>query len=438
MISLTTYKSKRRLVQVISTIAIVVLPFFNIMRLDVPTLRFYFLNSVLWVDEFYLLFLVIMLILWVVVIFSMLYGRVWCGWMCPQTVLNEMYAWFAKKVKRKLKVPKTGGGRWRRVAALSLVASATAAVSLIIGFNLVAYFVDPYRMMQEAAAFSLGPVTTGMIIGIAVFMFVDVMFWREKFCTKACPYGMLQAVFTDAKTQIVRYQTERTGECIECKACVRDCMMGIDIRTSPYQTECIHCGDCVDSCTTIFARLKQPLPTLIAFSWGEKESPKATWYQKLGFVDAKRWAILGITTAYAVVLAVVIQLRQPLSLTASGDRSTLYHVAEDGRIYNEYALKISNRSMEGGWFAVSCAGETTAGERCAIAMEQNPVFLHAREVKSMKMSIYSGGIHFRPGPNRIELTAINKDDASVSATTEAVFFMPEPKLGSTAHGKESL
>ena len=414
--------------QTISTILIVVLPFFNIMRLDVPTLRFYFFNSVLWVDEFYLLFLVTMLILWVVVIFAMLYGRVWCGWMCPQTVVDELYYWFQKKANRWLKVPKSGGKQWRRVAAYSIVAFAAAIISLIIGFNLVAYFVDPYRMIQEAAAFSLGTITTGIIVGIAIFMFVDVMFWREKFCTKTCPYGMLQAVFTDSKTQIVRYQTERNTECIECKACVRDCMMGIDIRTSPYQTECIHCGDCVDSCTTILSRLKKPLPTLISFSWGEKEAPKVTWYQKLGFVDAKRWAILGLTAAYAVVLVTVIQLRQPLSLTAAGDRSTLYHVADDGRIYNEYALKISNRSMNDGRFTVECAGHLHQGSDCTIALTENPIFLQSREVKSLRMSIYTNGKQFRPGPNLIELTAVNKANNNVHATTEIVFFMPEAKL----------
>ncbi len=446
MFSINTYRSQRRIVQVISTILIVVLPFFNIMRLDVPTLRFYFFNTVLWVDEFYLLFLVIMLVLWIIVIFAMLYGRVWCGWMCPQTVVDELYYWFEKKVKRWLKVPKTGGQQWRRIAATALVATAAAVISLVIGFNLVAYFVDPYRMVQEMATLTLGPITTGIGVGIAIFMFVDIMFWREKFCTKTCPYGMLQAVFTDSKTQIVRYQTERNDECIECNACVRDCMMGIDIRTSPYQTECIHCGDCVDSCTTILSRLKKPLPTLISFSWGlrprrgEKEVPKNTWYEKLGFVDAKRWIILALTAVYAVILVAVIQVRQPLSLTASGDRSTLYHVADDGRIFNEYSLKISNRSMHDGWFRIACDGDHLLDDQCAIHLEKNPIFLQSREVKTLKMSIYTKGERFHPGPNKIELRAINRDDTDIHAKTEIVFFMPEPKLSTTQNdsSKERL
>jgi cytochrome c oxidase accessory protein FixG len=425
---LATHKSKRRLVQVLSTILIVVLPFLNILRMDIPTLRFYFLNTTLWLDEFYLIFLVAMLMLWVIVIFSMLYGRVWCGWMCPQTVLNELYSWFKKIVNRRLGVPRTGGSPLKRGASIVILSLATAAISLVIGFNLVAYFVDPYRMLQEIAAFSMGPVTTGCIVGIAALMFVDVMFWREKFCTKSCPYAMLQVVITDSKTQIVRYQTERNEECIDCKACVRDCMMGIDIRTSPYQTECIHCGDCVDSCAAILSRLKKPLPTLITFSWGEKEMAKRAWYEKLGFVDVKRWIVLGITAVYAIVLVAIIQMRQPLSITASGDRSTLYHLTADSLVYNEYKVRVSNRSVVDGWFRIECAGERTTSAACSLALPQNPVFLRSREAKDMRMALFTRGEHFHPGPNRIQLTAVNTADAGMHTQADIVFFMPEPTL----------
>lgn len=432
LLETTNYKSKRRVVQTISTIIVVVLPFLNILRLDIPTLRFYFFTTILWVDEFYILFLVIMLILWVIVIFSMLYGRVWCGWMCPQTVLNELHNWFTKKSRRWFKAPpahvNTTKGRLRRGAAYGVVAGAAALISLFIGFNLVAYFVDPYRMLQDIATTSLGVVTAWSIIIISAVMFVDMMFWREKFCTKACPYAMLQSVLTDANTQIVRYHTERHDECIECKACVRDCIMGIDIRTSPYQTECIHCGDCVDSCSTVLSKLKTPLPTLITFSWGERMKSNAAWYYKLGFVDAKRWIIVGFTAVYLAVLVGVIHIRQPLSLSASGDRSTLFQVAADGRIYNEYALKITNRDLNDGWFTIGCQPTQSQSPDCTIRLAESPVFVRSREVKVLKMSIYTRGQQFKPGPNRIELVATNTERNEIRTKTEIVFFMPEPEL----------
>jgi polyferredoxin len=350
--------------------------------------------------------------------------------MCPQTVLDELYYWFDRKTRAWLRLPKAGKSgpgpvSGRGLAQRALVVAGSSALSLFVGFNLVAYFVDPYRMIAEAASLTLGPVTTACILVTAAIVLADILFWRERFCTKACPYGMLQAVITDPKTQIVRYQTERGEECIECGACVRDCMMGIDIRTSPYQTECIHCGDCVDSCARILGRLKEPLPTLITFSWGEKEAPKTTWYQKLGFVDAKRWAVLGLTAAYAVVLVFVIQGRQPLSITASGDRSTLYYVAEDGRIFNEYTVKISNRSMDGGWFTIRCESPQPGGDGCALNVDENPVHLDSREVRMLKMRIYTNGASMNAGPNRLRLVATDDGNAEINTSTEIVFFMPE-------------
>lgn len=419
MLALTTYRAKRRALQAASTAAIIALPFLNILRLDIPTLRFYFFSSVLWVDEFYLLFLAMMLVLWVIIAFSMMYGRVWCGWMCPQTVINELIHGLEKRVRRRLRLPAKGGPRGRRAAAFAVVSLVVLGVALLMGFNLVSYFVDPYRTIHEIATASLGTVTTWSIVITAAVIFVDAMFWREKFCTKACPYGMMQAVVTDSKTQLVRYQTERAEECIECKACVRDCMMGIDIRVSPHQTECIHCGDCIDSCTRILGRLDTP--TLISFAWGT-EAKQNTWWQKLGLLDAKRWIVAGVTIAFALVLAVAVNARQPIGLTASGDRSTLYRPIDNGRIANDYVVKIANRSLEDDVFQLACPG---APADYALVIEQNPVPLLSREVRVLHVSITTTGATLHPGPNQFMLEAVSMHNSASRIATPVVFFMPE-------------
>lgn len=422
MLSLTTYRSKRRIIQVVSTIVIILLPFLSVLRLDIPTLRIYFLNSVLWIDEFYLLFLVIMLILWIIIIFSMLYGRVWCGWMCPQTVLNELERWFEKWIKRRLRIPTKGGSWFQRAVTYFILTISIGLVSLSIGFNLVAYFADPYRMLFEIARGTLGTVEAGFIIGVAILVWIDIIFWREKFCIKACPYGMMQIAITDLHTQIVRYQTERNDECINCKACIRDCMMKIDIRTSPYQTECIHCGDCVDSCVRILSRLNKP--TLIAFSWGEKNKQNR-WYEKLGFVDAKRWIVLCLTVVYAVGLMTVIELRQPVSITASGDRFTLYRIGSEDRIYNDYAVKISNRCLDEAVFNLAVTSEDVQTNDFKLHTIENPLSLKSNQAQTLKISISTDGRNLHPGPNRLYLTATNLIDKKVKTETEIVFFMPE-------------
>jgi len=418
---MSTYNAKRRWVQALSTVAILVLPFCNVLRLDVPTLRFYFLTTVLWVDEFYLLFLVCMLLLFVVVAFSMVYGRVWCGWMCPQTVLSELIHGIERAVRRKLGLPKSGGKPARRLLALGISAAAAALLSLLVSFNLIAYFVDPYSMLAAIGKGALGPVTTGILAGTALLLFADLMFWREKFCTRTCPYGMLQMVVTDAKTQIVRYQTERAGECIECKACVRDCMMGIDIRMSPYQTECIHCGVCVDSCTAILGRLKKPLPTLISFSWGET-GKGAGWRERLGIVDAKRVIVLAVILVYCAGLLAVARARQPLGLSATGDRSTLFRKGGGDTVLNDYQIRISNRSMSDAAFLIRCPSSDPG---CKLRIVENPVGLKSREVRSLRMTIATRGRELKPGPNRLRLEMVNTSDSGMTTATDVVFFMPE-------------
>jgi cytochrome c oxidase accessory protein FixG len=427
MAILKTYKSKRHLIQFLCTGIIILLPFLNIFRLDIPALRFYFLNTILWIDEFYFLFLVAMLVLWTIVIFSMLYGRVWCGWMCPQTVLNEFIRWIENKITRWFKIPKNEVNLNKRLIVFGVSSIAAITISLLIGFNLVAYFVDPYRMIHQIFSGTLGSVTTGIIFAIASLVYLDIMFWREKFCTKACPYGMLQFVVTDKNTQIVRYQTERAEDCIECKACVKDCMMGIDIRESPYQTECIQCGDCVDSCSFVLGRLKNPKPTLISFSWGERGEGRR-WFERWGLIDAKRWIVLGITVLFAFVLTILITIRQPLSVSVAGDRGALYRQTDGGRFINDYRLRISNRSMEDGIFEITCSDLLEKKIDCTLNIERNPLNLKSREVLNVNFSIISNGKNLNPGPNKLLLLVQNLDKPEVCRKTEIIFFMPEEEF----------
>jgi len=415
--SLASYHRKRRLVQALSTGAVIALPFLNLFRMDIPTLRFYFFNSVLWLDEFYLLFLALMLLLWVIVIFAMLYGRVWCGWMCPQTVVSELARWWEGRTRRMFRVPRAGGALWRQGAAYALLAAGTGLVSVLIGFNLVAFFVDPLSMLRDIASGALPAVTGAIIAGIALLVLVDALFWREKFCAKACPYGMMQMLVTDRKTQIVQYRTDMAEECIECKACLRVCAMGIDIRESPYQSECIQCGECVDACTQILARLGKP--TLIRFSWG-LEGHSGSLAARLGIVDAKRWIMLALTAVYAAVIVLLVGLREPLALSLSGDRSTLWRKGDDGAVYNDYTVKISNRSLTDGSFVLRCP----AG--CTLHVEENPLPLRSREVRTLRLSVSTAGAELHPGPNLLTMRAVDVADTSVAAAADAVFFMPEP------------
>ncbi len=418
-----SYKSRRRLSQAVGTVIIIVLPFLNVLRLDVPTLRFYLFNNVLWVDEFHYLFLAVMLVLFVIVYFSMVYGRVWCGWVCPQIVLTELFYWFSRKTKQWFGVTKSGGkSTFRRAGAYLVISVEALVLSLLVGFNLVSYFVDPYRLLREATAWSLHPVTGGIIIGIALLVLTDLMFWRELFCTKACPYGMLQMVVTDGHTQIVRYQQEREQDCIDCLACVRACITGIDIRNSPYQTECIHCGDCVDACAGVLGKLGKK--TLITFTRGQVEQ-RTGMQGRLGLADARRRIILGIIILFSAALVLLVNQRQPVFLSVSGDRFTLYRHAGEGLIANDYSFKITNRSVTNRYFLVSCGGEGNVAPDCKLELDRNPLFVEAGQTLNGRFSIITAGDGLRPGPNRLKLTVTDVEENQIRREAVIVFMMPE-------------
>jgi cytochrome c oxidase accessory protein FixG len=418
----TTYRSRRIASLFISTLFFFLLPFFNIIRLDVPTLRFYFFHSVLWVEEFYFLFLFLLIFSWLILTFSMMYGRVWCGWLCPQTTLNELAAWLKKKMEALFQVKKVQGFTANKAAAGAMLVLLETAISLLVGFNLVSYFVDPYRMLVQVRTFSLNPIVAGFIIGIAAFVLADMIFIREKFCTKACPYGMLQMVITDDKTQVVRYLAERQHECIECRACVKACMMGIDIRTSPYQTECTQCGDCVDACTKVMGRLKPPRPTLIRFSWGESAvSAGQSWFKKIGLLDVKRWVLSSLVFVFVLALAYMSQARSVLNISIMGDRSTLYRQGEQGEIINDFILKITNRDIRDDLISVG------QDERLQVRLKDAdyPIAIKAGETRKIKMAITARGTGLQAGPNRVKVNFISALDSLRTVAAELVFFMPE-------------
>jgi len=233
---------------------------------------------------------------------------------------------------------------------------------------------------------------------------------------------MMQLLVTDSKTQIVRYDNGRADDCIECDACVKCCITGIDIRTSPYQTECIYCGDCIDACSAVLARRGKT--GLLAFSWGETDK-RDKWYEKLGFVDTRRWIILGLVVVYTIGLALLVRARQPLSISAAGDRSTLYRVEEDDRIYNDYSVRIENRSLRDGLFLIECSLPDGRSGDIQVDCSPNPVFLKSRETQRLRLAVSSKGEAFRPGPNSLVLVLRNTEDSAVRTEIEAVFFMPE-------------
>lgn len=342
------YHKLRKRIHLICVVIFVALPFFNVMRFDIPRQRFYFAGFELWISEFGILFFSLMFLMFLIAASAIIHGRIYCSYACPQMIFSEwslaVQRWARKTIAKRF--PKWSSAATEQ-SAQAVFYGVLLAASVFLAFVFTSYFVEPRDLL--ARLMRLDVQTAGGITGATVtaLTFLDFTLVRQKFCVSVCPYGYLQGILQDKNTLLVEY-TDQTKVCIECKKCVRVCHMDIDIRKTPYQIECVHCGECIDACEDVMRRIGRP--GLIHYEWGKAEftqgkAPEA-WHRRLGFRDAKRFAILLVLLFYLSGLLAALSMRRAVLVQVTPDRSTLYRIAEDGRVSNAMRLKLANRSSK--------------------------------------------------------------------------------------------
>ncbi|MGO8797359.1 MAG: 4Fe-4S dicluster domain-containing protein [Candidatus Sulfotelmatobacter sp.] len=342
-----SYHRFRKVLHFLCVIVFFALPFANLMRFDIPHQRFYFFGWELWISEFSIIFFSLMFLMFIVAAMAMLYGRVYCGYLCPQMIFSEASIALESKLTRTVNKYVRWNTTRRKLLSRFLFYTIVAIASVVLAFAFISYFVEPRDLFHRLLKFDIR--TAGGLAGAVTTLFtlLDFLFVRQRFCTTVCPYGYLQGMLGDGDTLIVHYRDENR-ECIECKKCVRVCHMGIDIRTSPYQIECIHCGECIDACVDVLGRLGKQ--GLIHYTWGEQGEPLGTgdksFYQKLGLRNAKRVVVLLIILCYGAGLFTALSMRRAVLVRIAPDRTTMYRVGKDGTVYNRFRMQIANRSSQ--------------------------------------------------------------------------------------------
>jgi cytochrome c oxidase accessory protein FixG len=295
------------------------------LRFDVPSLRLHVFGATLWMDEFFVVLLATLAFAFVFLLVTFVWGRVWCGWSCPQTILGDLTQALASERARKKPRPARLALAWATVALVAVVFSAAT----------LWYFVPPGAFFARLVRWDLGPVLGGAWAVLGATLFLDLGFVRGRFCATTCPYAKLQGVLFDRATLVVAYDERRDAECIDCLACVRVCPTGIDIRDG-LQAECIACAQCVDACAPILARYGKP--TLVDYFFGAPgERPRLVRPLVVGLAVASVLAIGG------TVFAAVDAGRASLDLTAAFSSRFTPRLGPDGRVVNAYDLALENR-----------------------------------------------------------------------------------------------
>ena len=339
------YHPLRKAIHVICVIVFFLLPLSNLMRIDIPRQRFYFFGYELWISEFSILFFSMMFMMFVVAAMAILWGRVYCGYFCPQMIFSEASLSLERWLQRTVDTYVNWNAPKRLLLAKALFYLIAGVASTILAFVFISYFVEPKDLLHRLLSFDIK--TAGGIAGAATTLLtlLDFLFLRQRFCTTVCPYGYLQGMLTDDHTLLVHYR-DPDHECIECKKCIRVCHMDIDIRNSPYQIECVGCGECIDACNDILAKLGKQ--GLIHYVWGENGerlgTGDRTWFQKIGLRDSKRVVVLLVLMFYAAGLFTALSMRHAVLVQIAPVRATLYRLDKDGVVYNTFRLKAANRS----------------------------------------------------------------------------------------------
>ncbi len=334
--------------------------------LDIPARQFHVFGLVIFPQELYFLWLLLAGAALALFLFTALFGRLWCGWACPQTVFTDLFAAVGRRIQG------WGGPRppkrvalWRRVATHGV----WFALSMTIGFHLVGYFVPPQELLAGLRAGTLGPSATGFLVVIGVLAYLDFAIVRQTFCTLLCPYARFQGVLMDPDSMVVGYDPGRgeprgkkgttEGDCVDCGLCVQVCPTDIDIRHG-LQLSCIACTQCIDACDGVMERLDRPRGLIAYRSLRDLEGEGAT--------RVLRPRVL----IYAVLLAVsvgsfgyLLAAREPLDLWVSHNRTALVSRMADGRLGNAFTLRLENRARADRVFRLRLEGDAPGFELVA-------------------------------------------------------------------------
>jgi cytochrome c oxidase accessory protein FixG len=334
---------------------------------DMEHRRFYFFWIELWPQEVYYFTGLLIIAALMLFLMNAIAGRVWCGYLCPQTVWTDLFVAVERWVEgdRRERMIKDAGphnARWWREKITK------HAIWLIIawwtGGAWVLYFADAPQLVWRLLTFQAPFIAYGAIATLTFTTYAFAGHMREQVCLYMCPWPRIQAALTDEYALNVSYKYDRgeprmslkkskaaaalgekVGDCIDCTYCVEVCPTGVDIRNGP-NLGCIQCGLCIDACDQVMDKIGRPT-RLIAY-----ETDLNIKRHSEGLPPVYR-LIRPRTILYSVIIAVVgsimlyaLTSRSNASLAAIHDRNPLFVRTADGSVRNGYELRVANKATE--------------------------------------------------------------------------------------------
>ncbi len=415
--------------------------------IDMPARRAYFLSIEIWPQEVYYLAAILICGALGLFLATSLFGRVWCGFACPQTVWTDFYVWVERFVEgdraariRLDKAPWSFDKIRKRVVKHFI----WLLIALLTGGAWIMYFADAPTLVKEVMNLE---VSGNVLFFTGLFTATTYLlagFAREQVCTYMCPWPRIQSAMLDEDSMIVTYEAwrgeprskpardgnyENRGHCIDCNNCVVVCPTGIDIRDG-NQLECIGCGLCIDACNNVMDKLDLPR-NLIAYDSTNRQHARSEQKKtRIRFVRPRTifYAILMIIGFS--VMGYSLTTRSFLDVSVLRDRNPLFIQLKDGSIRNGYTLKILNKTQQEQSYVLEIKGLDQAqmkvtghddvGARLQLKAEPDSVKTYKLYVTAPKAALSGQSTDMQ-----LVLSEVDKDGSHESVVKDSVFIGPK-------------
>ncbi|MDO6685799.1 MULTISPECIES: cytochrome c oxidase accessory protein CcoG [unclassified Agarivorans] len=409
--------------------AFVIVPFIpygdrQAILLDMGARQYHFFSLTLWPQDLLLLAWFFIIAAFALFFITTFLGRVWCGYLCPQTVWTFIFIWFEEKIEgsaNKRKRLDQSSWNFNKVWRKTAKHSAWIAVSVFTALSFAAYFVPVTELWRDFFTLNASSAVNFSVIFFTVATYANAGWMRTIVCTHMCPYARFQSAMFDKDTFIVAYDTERgesrgprkrsadpkalgLGDCVDCDLCVQVCPAGIDIREG-LQYECINCGACIDACDQTMEKMNYP-KGLIRYTTEHNLAGQKT--------DILRPKLIGygvVLTLMLVAFVFTLLSVKPMQLDVLRDRGALYTENSEGLVENSYTLKVINKSSNAREFHLSVRGFEEVEW-----IGQQIVTVPGGEVFSVPITLASDPYLFKRSIVDIEFVLESGDDQFIQAS----------------------
>ncbi len=442
------FQNIRRYTGIPLLLGFVLLPWFTIegrpaMLFDLPERKFHILWTTFWPQDGMLLAWLLIIAAFTLFTVTVLVGRVWCGFTCPQTVWTLMYIWaeriFEGDRNKRIKLDKQP---WNTEKLLRKTGkhSTWLLIAFVTGVTFIGYFMPIRELLMGFVPvigedgfvhWNINPTAAFWTFFFAGMTYLNAGWMREQVCKFMCPYARFQSVMYDKETLAVHYDSARgeargprkvnedykangKGDCIDCSWCVQVCPVDIDIRDG-LQYECINCGLCVDACNSVMDKMGYERGLIRFTSQDALETGHTRFFRPRLYGYC--FAVIAMLSAFTYA----ITGREPLSVDVVRDRGArMYRVSGDD-IVNVYTVKINNMDRQDHRYDVDVRGE---GD---YEISYRPVYLEEGEIFTVPIRIKIPRSEITSEKSEVFITVTAKDDDKITAEQKTSFIGPSPE-----------